>query len=456
MDRRTFLASSAATGLAVATASCAGSGSATVPEPAGFVRTSWSTDPWAQGSHSYLPVGATPAHRAVLCESVGDRLWFAGEATDGDDPATVHGALASGRRAARQVIGAAASDEVVVVVGAGIAGLAAARDLADDGRAVIVVEARDRIGGRIDTMRPDLWPVTVERGASWIHAADSGGGADLAARARRLDVETAWFDYSQVAVRRRSKFADATERADAAFAEIERAIELADRDDADRSVGDALRRLRERDRGDVDDETLRWTATNEVVTEYGADLDDLSAHWGFEEGTEGDDLIVVGGYRRIAEDLAAGLEIRSATPVREVAVAADGCAVTTERGEVVRAGRVILTVPLGVLQHGSITVTPPLPDRHGAAIAALGMGLLDKFWFRFEEPFWANEAEMWTWVDPGDNPFTEWFNLTPATGEPLLLALVGGAAARRLAHLDDGEIVAAARRSLQVFVDAGI
>ncbi|MFZ1542359.1 MAG: FAD-dependent oxidoreductase, partial [Candidatus Microthrix parvicella] len=69
-----------------------------VPEPTAMVRTNWSKDPWARGSYSYLPVGATPELRRALGTPIDDRLFFAGEATDLGDPGTVHGARASGMR----------------------------------------------------------------------------------------------------------------------------------------------------------------------------------------------------------------------------------------------------------------------------------------------------------------------------------------------------------------------
>ncbi|HEY5678414.1 MAG TPA: FAD-dependent oxidoreductase, partial [Myxococcales bacterium] len=57
----------------------------------------------------------------------------------------------------------------VVVIGAGVAGLAAARELRLRGLSVAVLEARDRIGGRVHTLRPDGWPLPVEAGAEFVH-----------------------------------------------------------------------------------------------------------------------------------------------------------------------------------------------------------------------------------------------------------------------------------------------
>jgi monoamine oxidase len=225
--------------------------------------------------------------------------------------------------------------------------------------------------------------------------------------------------------------------------------------DGDRSLADALQESGAAD--DVDPEELEFHLETEVVTEHGADAEELSARWGLEEGTEGDDLLVIGGYGRLADDLADGIDVRRSQPVERIAIASDGVTLRTDDGTEHVADRVVVTVPLGVLQAGSIAFEPELPEAHRDAIARLGMGLLDKYWFRFDEVFWEQDALMWTKVAPADdgNPFREWFNLEPATGEPVLLALLGGASARAWASKTDAEVKAAAMESLQEFLGAG-
>jgi predicted NAD/FAD-dependent oxidoreductase len=80
---------------------------ADIPPPKSAASTAWSSDPFAGGSYSFLPVGADASERVSLASSINSRLFFAGEATNGDYPATVHGAYLSGERAAREVIEAA-------------------------------------------------------------------------------------------------------------------------------------------------------------------------------------------------------------------------------------------------------------------------------------------------------------------------------------------------------------
>ena len=75
-----------------------------IPEPVGHRITRWRQDPFAFGSYSYIPTAARHDMRSDLAQPVGDRLFFAGEATHSEHPSTVHGAYLSGRRAAREVI----------------------------------------------------------------------------------------------------------------------------------------------------------------------------------------------------------------------------------------------------------------------------------------------------------------------------------------------------------------
>ena len=126
-----------------------------VPLPTAMRRSSWSSDPFARGAFSYDAVGSTPRLRASLAEPVGDRLWIAGEACSAGDPGTLTGARDSGQDAAEQVARIAEPGERVAVIGAGMAGLTAAVHLVDAGFEVVVVEARDRVGGRV-------WSVDVD------------------------------------------------------------------------------------------------------------------------------------------------------------------------------------------------------------------------------------------------------------------------------------------------------
>jgi polyamine oxidase len=161
-----------------------------VPDPIGVQITRWRADPFARGSYSFLAGGAQPSDRELLAAPAGGRLFFAGEATVRYYPATVHGAMLSGERAAAQILAQGAAS--AVAVGAGAAGLAAAHQLAVSGVDVRVLEARDRVGGRVWT--DSSLGVPVDLGASWIHGVS---GNPLTSLANDIDAPRVHTDYEK-------------------------------------------------------------------------------------------------------------------------------------------------------------------------------------------------------------------------------------------------------------------
>ena len=419
-----------------------------MPAPVGMVRTSWSTDPWALGSYSYLPVGATPQARLDLATPIDGRLFFAGEALDPDHPATVHGAQHSGLTAAALVDEAVDAQSVIVVVGAGIAGATAARALTDAGHQVVVVEARERVGGRLDTVRPEGWPVPLERGASWVHDTTA---SDLAERLAELGVATAPFEYDSAVLA--DDTPNGTPDDEAAADAVQAAIDWAEDLEADVSLAEALEQSGAAD--DIEANALEHLLRTELSTEYGADADELSAWWGTAEGSEGDDVLVLGGYDALVTTQLAGLDMRLDWAATTIDRNGDQVVVSSA-DDAVTADAVIVTVPIGVLQAEAIDFQPPLPATHLAAIESLGMGLLDKVWLRWDEPWWSTEAQQWTRLAAApDDSFLEWFNLLDVAGVPVLLGLIGGAEARQWSTRTDDEVLSAAVASLQHFHDAG-
>ncbi len=140
---------------------------APVQAPTNALITRWSTDPFSRGSCSYLASGSHPDDRDELRRDVAGRVFFAGEATSRAFPATVHGAVLEGRSAAERIDQEGRPAQSVIIVGAGAAGLAAARVSTDRGHQVRVLEGRHRIGGRVHTRT--IGGAPVDLGASWIH-----------------------------------------------------------------------------------------------------------------------------------------------------------------------------------------------------------------------------------------------------------------------------------------------
>lgn len=329
----------------------------------------------------------------------------------------------------------------VVVVGAGMAGLAAARHLVDAGVDVTVLEARERIGGRMWT--DTSLGVPIDLGAAWIHGTKGNPLVGLADQAGAATVETDWDDIVVFDARGE---VDAAAVDDAAQA-WERAQHDVDRltDDAGpaASVQSALARVT-----DLDDPLMAWSVATDISAEYAADPDELSLKWfGSESQFDGPDLILPQGYDRLARHLAEGMTIRRGTEVTRIADDGDGVRLDTSRG-VVTADRVIVTVPLGVLKAGTITFDPPLPAAKRAAIARLGFGVLDKVVLTFDEPFWPRSADVLGLVG-AQQPVPVVVNGLSFDAGAVLIGLRGGSAARRRETLSDQQSADELRAALR-------
>ena len=422
-----------------------------VPQPLTVSRTNWSTDAFSRGSFSYAAVGATPEHRTALGQTVDARVFFAGEAVAVDEPGTVQGARASALLAASQVQDVAAPGERITIVGAGIAGITAARQLVDAGFNVVVIEARDRIGGRIDTVSGD-WPFPIERGPSFVHGTSDSFlddeltalGVTLLPFVRTPEVRTRAGVVVEVSPLGAQAVAGALEWA--ADQQRDVSVERALVDSGEASLSNTPNA-----EGLSNADWLEYEIATRLKVETGATPSQQSAWYTTDIASADDDQIVVGGYSTLLTADAEGLELLLSSVVNRIAYDDRGVSLRLGTGESLSADRVIVTVPLGVLKDAAIEFSPALPYAHRGAIAALGMGVVDKIWLRFDVPFWDTAARLWTIVGE-DADFPVWVNMMPLTGEPILMGLVAAENATRLSELDDEEFLAAALTALEPFL----
>ncbi|MDQ0646004.1 monoamine oxidase [Microbacterium natoriense] len=449
MTRRTLLVGAGAGVIGVLLASCTPEPAPTPtpdrtpsPTPTGdslapiaFARSAWSTDPSALGAASFTPVGVQSAARDALATPVRGRLFFAGEATDADAPGTMAGALRSGTRAAEELLAAAGAGERVAIVGAGLAGAAAASRLAATGLALTVFESRDRTGGRIQSVVDDeRWPVPAQLGG-WLIGADD---TELGEQLNALDIRTAvlesalWRSPDGVVDAPSSQpVIDAIAAAEALPADVPLAQALADAgaDPAEPGLA-ALLAYVAASAGSDPDQASSWFPPTLPPDTRTAVLGDLGA---------------------VLAQLVDGVRVSLSSAVSRVAYDDAGVSLGIATGESLSFDRVIITVPLGVLQSDGIEFAPKLPFAQRGAIADLGMGFIETVWLRFDEPLVDTDATIWHAVG-AEQTIRTWFNLAPVTGDAILVGIVGGADAAEFAALDDEAAQAAAMAALAPFM----
>ncbi|MDH1011403.1 FAD-dependent oxidoreductase [Pseudomonas nicosulfuronedens] len=399
--------------------------------PTVFHVTHWGDDPFSRGAYSTLLPGGTPEHRRRLGEVIGGKLMLAGEACNPVAPAMTHGAWNDGLRAAEVAIESGARR--VVVIGAGFAGLAAARRLREAGIDCVVLEARDRVGGRVHSIT--LGPVRVDEGAAWLQQFDDN---PLAAHAQHLGLPLRETDFGQpLAAAADGPVPDIDAAWEALRAGIDRRLPLAD------GVTRYLENCDEPTR-----RATRFALDANLILEACLPLESLSVAALDEEGVGAGDRFLPQGYSQLVEQLAAGLDIRLNRPVSAIDWSDSPVRVDDEVADFC-----ICTVPVGVLRD--IHFNPPLPPAQQTALDHLGMGQLEKVVLQFDERWWpVSPSGYLRWYDTPAS-FGEWLDLTDAVGTPTVAGLIAADALERVfAGRSDEEIAHAACKALQAWADA--
>jgi monoamine oxidase len=254
----------------------------------------------------------------------------------------------------------------IVVIGAGVAGIAAARRIVAADRKAIVVEAASEIGGRCIT---DLstFGVPFDRGARWLHNPDSNPMMRLA-RSAGLDVAAAPLGQT-TRIGRRNARAGETEEFLAALVRASRAIDDASRAKLDVPCAAAV----PKDLGD-------WAATAEFAlgaNATGKDLKDVSA-MDKARGLDRSAAIIAcrQGLGTLAAKLGEQLPLSLSTPASRIAWSNRDVTVETPAGRIA-ARAAIITVSSNVLAAGNIKFAPDMPKRYLDAAAKLSLGSYD-------------------------------------------------------------------------------
>lgn len=369
-------------------------------------------------------------------------------------------AMSSISRVSQAAITLTPSNADIIIIGAGISGIAAARSLKAKGYNVLILEARNRIGGRIWT--DNSLGIPLDLGASWIHGITNNPIKQLA---DQFALKTLPVNYEA-----RQIFDDngtpLTARADTTLSNRYKAIyerviaiqeQRIDDDLSDISWQTALtQELANENFSSTELKELYFSLNTELEHEYGADLSELSL-FNFDEGSafKGIDHIFSGGYGQLIDKLVIDGKLTSNILLNQVVKSIDytqrkGVKVTTGKN-VFSAIAVLVTLPLGVLKANTVKFTPPLPQTKQNAIKKLGFGTLNKTYFQFPDCFWKedDDSELYNFISSAKGHWSEWLNMHHYNQQPVLLGFNAGKYGKDIESLSDKALISDGMQMLQ-------
>lgn len=358
------------------------------------------------------------------------------------------------------MVNVSVSNSPVAVIGAGVAGLAAAHHLAGAGRRVIILEARNRPGGRILTHHSSDGSATVELGAEFVHGRPPATLSLL--REAGVGLSSLNGDHWLLTDGRLEPMDDSS-------GDLHELLALARTTPTDRSVASFL------------DEVTRNPALREAADWMGkllegfdaadparASLKTIVEEWSGDASTAAEQGRPDGGYGRLVDYMVRRLdpsmvELRLGTPVTRVRWSPSGVKLYSGEagGASIEASAAVITVPLSILQldaadSSAIRFDPPL-DAKAPALAGLAMGPVLRVMLRFLSPVWEDQlggqVRAGTFLHAPDQPFRTFWTGDP--GSPWLAAWCGGPPAARLGALPDAILMGQAIESARALF-AGI
>ncbi|KAM6184896.1 lysine-specific histone demethylase 2 [Rhynchocyon petersi] len=346
----------------------------------------------------------------------------------------------------------------VIVVGAGPSGIAAARQLCNFGIKVMVLEAKDRIGGRVWDDK-SFNGIAVGRGAQIVNGCINN---PISLMCEQLGISMYKFGERCDLIQEGGRITDPTldKRMDFHFNALLDVVSEWRKDKTQLQDVPLGEKMEEIYKGFIKESGIHFSELEEQVLHFhlsnleyacGSSLYQVSARsWDHNEvfaQFAGDHALLTPGYSIIVEKLAEGLDIHLKSPVQSIDYSGDDLQVTTADGTIHTAQKVLVTIPLALLQKGAIQFNPPLLEKKMKAINSLGAGIIEKIGLQFPYRFWDHKiqgADFFGHVTPDVSKrglFAVYYDMDPQKQQSVLMSVIAGEAVEVMKNLDDKQVV---------------
>lgn len=347
-----------------------------------------------------------------------------------------------------------------VVVGAGISGLAAAKQLQENNHKVLILEARDRIGGRIWSV--NTWGTTLDLGASWLHGVNNNPVSQLVEQASIKTVPTSYnADDLRQKLRDMVFYDEQGEKI--SQEEVNATIPLVlnfeqffkEIPNKKLSLNTAFELFSQKQHLNKRQlSLLKYQVISSYAYEFAGDLDQLSVDVDKpydNSEVSGKQVVFPKGYIQVANLLAQHLPIRLNQVVARINYEQPLIKIDTQDQQYL-ARTVIITIPVSLLQAKKISFNPPLPAQKTTAFSQIKMGTYDKIFLYFKDVFWDKDKEWIGFVqsEPAKYPVLDIMNYYKISKHPILLIFNTGKQAEEFEQLPDQQILSKIMQELRI------
>lgn len=333
----------------------------------------------------------------------------------------------------------------IIIIGAGACGLYAARELLKLNKKVIILEARSRIGGRINTLKDEHFSFPIETGAEFVH----GNLSLTKALLKEANISFSSIKGKTYQVKKGKFF-----KSDFFINDFDKLISKLNQLEYDIPFSEFLNKYFP----DKHYESLRESVIRFAEGYDASDINRVSSFSLRDEWSGDDDSSqyrINGGYSRLIEFLSKdvikhGGIIHLSTPVNEIRWQKNHAEVICGQSKSFTAGKVIITVPLGVLlsesgSKGFIKFSPEVLELRNS-FNKIGFGTVIKFFLEFKEPFWEEIMQGLDFLFT-DAAIPTWWTQAPYS-LPLLTGWIAGPGADRLSSMNDDDLISMGLDSL--------